>query len=141
MKMHTRLVTAAAGLLALLGAAAAHAQSFEVTAKVPFEFTAGPTTLAAGAYRLEARQGVLLVRNDKKGVFVLAQSTEPGTRDRKPTRLVFHRYGDRYYLRQVWYPGTRGYVLPETPGERESAATKGRMASHRVVVTLVAAVS
>jgi hypothetical protein len=37
-------------------------------------------------------------------------------------RLVFHRYGNTYFLAEVWGPGNDGRQLPTTSQEREMAA-------------------
>ena len=39
------------------------------------------------------------------------------------TMLVFHRYGNRYFLYQIWVEGNnRGRELPRTPSEKELAS-------------------
>jgi hypothetical protein len=39
------------------------------------------------------------------------------------TKLVFHRYGDRYFLYQIWVAGEdRGRELPTTRVEKELAS-------------------
>jgi hypothetical protein len=39
------------------------------------------------------------------------------------TKLVFRRYGDRYFLYQIWVEGNnRGRELPMTPLEKELAS-------------------
>jgi hypothetical protein len=39
------------------------------------------------------------------------------------TKLVFHRYGDRYVLREVWTGTGTGRDLPEPRREKELAAS------------------
>jgi hypothetical protein len=70
-------------------------------------------------------------------VIVLAQRGEARVAG-KSTRLVFHRYGDRYYLRQVWFNGTSGYGVRETREERALAARARELALAPGVVTVVA---
>ena len=38
----------------------------------------------------------------------------------KPTKLIFHRYGDQYFLAQFWNLGSEtGYEFPRSKAERE----------------------
>jgi hypothetical protein len=44
------------------------------------------------------------------------------TQAQETTKLVFHRYGDQYFLAQIWTAGNdRGRELPRTEREREVA--------------------
>jgi hypothetical protein len=140
MKLHAHIIAATVGLLTLAGAPAVRAASPELQALVPFSFSTGDTTLAAGSYTIErasGSQGALMIRSQAGGVIFLAQRGEAAVAG-KSTRLVFHRYGDRYYLRQVWFSGISGYRVPETPEERESAARANKLASGPTVVTVIA---
>jgi hypothetical protein len=140
MKFHAHIIAATVGLLTLAGAPAARAESPELKARVPFTFSAGNTTLAAGTYTVERASGplgTLMIRSQSGGVIVLAQRGEAKVAG-KATRLVFHRYGDRYYLRQVWFNGTSGYGVRETREEREAAARARELASAPSVITVVA---
>jgi hypothetical protein len=140
MKLHAHIVAATVGLLTLAGGSAVKAASPELQALVPFAFSAGNTTLDAGSYTVERAsgpRGTLIIRSNRGGVIFLAQSGEAAVAG-KSTRLVFHRYGDRYYLRQVWFHGTSGYGVPETREERESAARARERALGPGVVTVVA---
>jgi len=39
-------------------------------------------------------------------------------------KLIFHRYGDRYFLSQMWMPGNpTGRELPPSKAELETART------------------
>jgi hypothetical protein len=109
-----------------IGASAttASAQNSMVRAYVPFEFTVGETALARGVYDVADVGGstaVLLVRSMFHGAFVLGLRAEPVDGVDTPA-LVFHRYGDRYFLREIRMSGLSAIDLPETPVEREAAA-------------------
>ena len=71
---------------------------------IPFDFTAGRTPLRAGNYSVKLiSETMLLVRSSdgKKSVLLLARQAEHvGTR--KPARIIFNRYGDRYFLSQTF---------------------------------------
>jgi hypothetical protein len=93
--------------LALLMSAAAQAQTTHLTISVPFEFTAGNVQLPAGEYEVTAvgpwGGPTLSVHNVNSNAGTLVLSTS--SRSQKPTadaKLVFHRYGNQYFLAEVW---------------------------------------
>ena len=106
--------------LALASAAVAHGQSGRVRAQVPFDFIVQDKTLRAGQYEIfTVTNGVLAIRNQdgNKGM----RMTNPITKDRRDTKakLVFHRYGETYFLSEVWLAGNGdGRALPKTKQER-----------------------
>jgi hypothetical protein len=81
------------------------AQSGRVTLKgeVPFAFVSGGRTIQAGQYSLEI--GQLRVRifdaNGHPVQWVLSNPRQENGNEQKP-RLVFHKYGDTYFLHQIW---------------------------------------
>lgn len=85
----------------------ANAQSAQkVVADIPFEFNIGYKTMPAGEYSVQtivsAGDGLLIQSADgKNSALRLSEATEKA-RDKSHARLVFHRYGDRYFLAQVW---------------------------------------
>ena len=113
-------------VLVLLAAGSVQAQNGGVKANIPFDFTAGSKTLTAGEYRITAMSdagGVLWVAGSgfSKG-FVGSQAVEK-IAAATSTRLVFHRYGNRYFLYQIWVEGeNRGRELPRTRLEKEVAS-------------------
>ena len=92
-----------------------------VMVKVPFDFIVCNRALPAGDYEvmLDQNRSVVLVRGAAKGAFALTQPTEAG-KPAERTRLVFNRYGDRYFLSQIWPTGTaEGRVLSKSRMETE----------------------
>jgi hypothetical protein len=93
--------------LALLMSAATQAQTTHLTITVPFEFTAGNVQLPAGEYEVTAvgpwGGPTLSVHNVNSNAGTLVLSTS--CRSQKPAadaKLVFHRYGQQYFLAEVW---------------------------------------
>jgi hypothetical protein len=127
MKRYASLVMVMLGLF-LLPAVSAQAQMLKVT--VPFDFSAGSATLPSGDYivsKPNTSQGVLQIRNDDNGAsaFVMTQSTRSNRRDGNG-KLVFNRYGNHYFLSQVWAPSTEtGHRLNPSKAEREIAKSIG----------------
>jgi hypothetical protein len=123
------------GLVLAVGSAVAQT-SVTLTAEVPFEFHAGKAALPAGEYTLQrglASNALLIARSDRTAhAVVLTNGAEKNTAPGE-SKLVFHKYGDRYFLAQVWTAGmTRGYDLPVTKTERELT----RIARHQIVTVL-----
>jgi hypothetical protein len=122
--MKTNLIQTAVATLAL--AAAGYAQSAqELKVNVPFEFVAGSRTLPAGQYTTSqaGNPNAVVIRSvaGAPGVVMVASRVKsPGRHE--IGKLVFHRYGNRYFLSEVW--GTdqsTGSQIPKTAQERELA--------------------
>jgi hypothetical protein len=112
--------------LALASAvASAKAQSANtVIADIPFEFSVGSKTMPAGEYSVKAitrsGNGLLILSADRK-ISALRLSNETNVNKNKPhARLVFHRYGDRYFLAEVWN-GTDNTGLQLVKSQEERA--------------------
>ena len=120
--MKTHLLQTAVAALTL--AAAGYAQSTEpLRVNVPFDFIAGNRTLPAGQYSVShivnAQALAIQPLTTSQGVLVITNRIE-SPRGNQVGRLVFHRYGDRYYLGEVWHPYTSaGSQTIMTAQERE----------------------
>ena len=104
--------------------ASANAQSAKkVVADIPFAFVVGDQTLSAGEYTLKATNAPangLLIQNagGKSEAMSLTFVIEPN-QNRRNARLVFHRYGQRYFLAEVWTgAGNVGRHLMKSRQER-----------------------
>jgi len=87
--------------------ASANAQSSnKVVADIPFEFSVGYKTLPAGEYSVQtvtsAGNALMIQSADgKTSALRLSDATER-MKNKAHARLVFHRYGERYFLAEVW---------------------------------------
>jgi hypothetical protein len=119
MKMQALKGFAVAAFIVMLGASSAKASSTMLRADIPFDFTVGSATLPAGTYTItEATPGVLQIRNEKLGsdaAFVLANSLE-SPKPQDSGKLIFNRYGDTYFLNQVW-SDISSYSVPKSQSE------------------------
>ena len=100
-----------------------NAQS-KTRADVPFAFTVSRTSLPAGTYTIsEVSGGDMQVRNIQTNatVFVIAQREE-SLKQQNP-RLVFHKYGERYFLAEAWSGSGTGIEFPAGKLEQELRAT------------------
>ena len=114
-----RLTLAVAGLLL---AGPMFAQQ-DVQAKVPFSFFVGNSELMpSGTYRITpCGANVVIVRNCNEGVAVF-HLTIPGDKASKDRgKLIFHKYGDKYFLREVKGPSlSTNLVLPVAKNEKKA---------------------
>ena len=132
----------------------AQAQSLEyrLTATIPFDFKVSDKKFQAGEYSLVRAQqtsGDTIVRiSSKDGHININRWTVPVERlnSQDKATLIFHRYGDEYFLAEVWPAGANtGRLLPKSRGERDAErqardnmvgmATK---APHAEIVTIAA---
>lgn len=94
--------------MALVSAAATvNAQTpRKVVADVPFEFSVGYKTMPAGGYIVQAvpsaGNALLIQSADAKSSALRRSEATVPMKDKKHARLVFHRYGERYFLAEVW---------------------------------------
>ena len=100
--------------LALAFAASAQAQTalnFKTFA-VPFSFKVGNKVLPAGEYKFTADNQIIRVQktDGKENTVTLTQRTR-GTNNENNVKLTFRRYGDQYYLSQVWLSDSLGREL------------------------------
>ena len=117
------------GMLGLLmGAASAFAQNINVRANIPFSFNVSKDTLPAGQYEVRTISSsgshVLLINNReaKTGEMFLAHAVSTSQAQAGKGKLVFKRYGDQYFLSQIWLADSdTGRELPISPRERELA--------------------
>lgn len=78
----------------------------KLTANIPFEFSVGYKTMPAGEYSVQTvvtAGNSLLIKSADASLCALRSSEETSrTKEPKQARLVFHRYGDKYFLAEVW---------------------------------------
>jgi hypothetical protein len=124
--MKRQLFAAVTVLATLMVGGSALAQELNVKVSIPFNFVVQGQTLPAGSYSLRSitRDGKTLMvesadRQERAMINIIdAESLKPADH----TKLVFHRYEDRYFLSQVWIAGNnRGRQLPKSAREAEVA--------------------
>jgi len=103
------LIVALAALLAQ-PAVKAQAPANTVVANIPFAFQIGSSHLAPGKYRLQMEgDHLLLVRGDS-GAAVLIVENGSANRPSADSAVVFHHYGNQYFLREVRTAGNDDYL-------------------------------
>jgi hypothetical protein len=125
------IVTASPGL----------AQTYAVQAKVPFTFAAGRTWLPAGSYIISQQsQRVISIQNATTRRVVALSFIQPeNLASISSGSLVFHKYGQRYFLSAITCPSSATTAsLPTSPlEERVQAQQKEAMVSGEPGVVMV----
>lgn len=114
-------------LLFALAALPALAQQNKLSATIPFDFALKGKIFTAGAYDVAPvnSAGTWAVSSgDRKQNIAFNVVMEDYPRDAQP-KLVFHRYGNRYFLAQIWTPSL-GMSVPESREELQIRASVGR---------------
>lgn len=119
------------------------AQTIRMKANVPFDFIVNGSNLPAGEYTIQSFGAIdgktLRLGNvgNRQGALVNTVGMD-AAKVSGQTKLIFHRYGDRYFLAQVWIAGSdHGQALPMS--HRESELAKDYQ-NHFQEVDLIAAI-
>ncbi|HKU77133.1 MAG TPA: hypothetical protein VJR02_24690 [Pyrinomonadaceae bacterium] len=107
-----RLTIMTALVLAFVASAQAQTALNYKTFAVPFSFKVGNKVLPAGEYKITADNQIVRVQktDGKENAVTLTQRTR-GTNQDNDSKLTFRRYGDQYFLSQVWLPDSLGREL------------------------------
>lgn len=93
--------------------------------KVPFQFNLKDAQLPSGEYAIERGPTGGVVLTSKNGAIrkvVMATPIESPT-TRRDTRVIFRRYGDDYFLSQIWVRSEHwGFEIPVSKAERDVIA-------------------
>ena len=126
-------------LVAIIGffETSATAQTGQLTANIPFEFSVGSKKLPAGEYTIKCTNPAsdlkvlqLQTRDGRKVAMVQTSSVIGKVRD--DARLVFNRYGNEYFFSQAWLPADDiGMQAPKAKIER------GRLAGTKPKIEIV----
>jgi len=121
---------AAVGLFLTLAVVSVSAQTARVVqVNIPFDFSADKANLKAGTYTITRGSGsALRIRSadGKKTMLVNAPLTIGSRESKAGERLVFNRYGNEYYLTEVWLTVDSGRQLLPSKAETKAAQELGR---------------
>jgi len=113
------------GILLSLSAIYVYARGATLIRKVeiPFDFSIGDKTFPAGAYgvtRVNQDKIMLrLSRDDSREAINILTSPVQAKESPRTGKLVFRRYGNTYFLFQIWEPDdNQGRQLPKSRTER-----------------------
>ena len=131
MRTTTRMMVMAAlvavAMLASTRVASAQDRN-QILVKVPFDFVAGNKTMPGGEYAVKAigptNMLILVARTDSTSSAFLPTHAAVSSQPQMESKLVFNRYGNRYFLAQVWTAGnSSGLQLIKSNREKEVALT------------------
>ena len=106
--MRNKTYTAIAIFTMFFGLAVATAQgqaASKVAVEIPFEFSAGKTTLHAGVYHIKRMSGNVVTLRSEDGKSGVTLNAPVNLTSREPNaveRLVFSKQGEQYFLSQIW---------------------------------------
>ena len=117
---------ATALLLSGLAATISYAEPPVLVTNIPFEFQIGNQTLPPGDYRVETEltgsaRFQMLRQVDTNRVVILSTFPVESKAEGGDPMLIFHRYGQTYFLSQIWNGTAEGRELPESNREKEMA--------------------
>ncbi|HWY06291.1 MAG TPA: hypothetical protein VNY24_05490 [Candidatus Acidoferrales bacterium] len=105
-------------------------------AEIPFQFNVGNTTLPAGSYLIHHLEGndlmVMEIRSNDGTLSALfnVESAEAKSAPEK-TELIFNKYGDRYFLSELFDEGNAdGNRLPPSRDEKKASKETGADVAH-----------
>ena len=112
MNNKTYRIVAILGMFLAFAVASVNAQApSKVEVNIPFEFSAGKTTLPAGIYSIRRMSGNNVTLRSKDGhssVILNAPVTDTSSDPNAVERIVFEKYGDQYALSQIWLTANTG---------------------------------
>jgi hypothetical protein len=129
--MKTTIKLTLLGVMALATVAPAFAQD-ALKASIPFAFNVGTKALPSGEYVVQPLQTTSIVLRNAvtgDGAIALAMTGSPSNASARPA-LVFHQYGDRYFLAEVSTPDNPK-LISMSKLERQVAARAKESAENR----------
>jgi hypothetical protein len=111
-----------------------HAQqdATRAVANIPFAFQLGAYHYPAGTYALELEGDHLLVIKGRSNSGLMQVSWDTANRPSATGKLVFHRYGDQYFLREMRVGGSSEFLgSPESKAEQGVRKEETLAANHR----------
>ena len=104
---------------------------------IPFSFSADNQTLPAGQYFVKTvtpERQIALVSADGKHATIINDLPNYANSRSESSRLVFHRYGDEYFLTQVWCKGDNVERSPLISKRQAEVAKNGGLVDTTVVL-------
>jgi hypothetical protein len=94
--------------LVMMSLVSAYAQKTSATVNIPFSFTVDDVRMPAGEYLISApsEKVVSIQRVGGSEVKVTLTTSGSAARTTGPAKLVFHRYGNAYFVAVAWMPNS-----------------------------------
>ena len=127
MKKQIAVALAVALMAAAMTAGRCYAQRPSSRADIPFAFQVANQTMPAGEYWIQRmsdadERAQMIRRTDSSAAAVALTSAVVDVKNGESTpELVFHKYGNSYFLSEIWTGQGEGRHLPVSKREKELA--------------------
>ena len=118
-----------------LTAGSALAQSRQVAANIPFNFTLNGRSLPAGHYLIGTdpnSPNVLRIEDRDDSVYVMTMAMPESSERQTNNTVLFHKYGGQYFLSSIRVSGSSINCHLQTSKEEKWAKAQNQVASVRV---------
>jgi len=110
-----------------------------MTVNIPFAFAVENHFLPAGEYlvlTVTPERSIRIASTDGKQTAIVNTLPNYASSPSANSRLVFHKYGDEYFLAQVWTAGQNVARSPLTSQRAMQIATSGERPETKIVIAL-----
>jgi len=111
LKVRTAVIVAALSIAFASSTLHAQMPTTQNKVTVPFGFEVGSTHFAPGTYMLSNPEELILAVHGTKRTVLVISSHEINPAPSRDSKVVFHRIGDQYFLREVWTEGKAEHLL------------------------------
>lgn len=93
-----------------------------MSVNVPFSFDLGDKHFTPGAYTVSTPMSDVVELSNGSNAGLVLGSDQQGSRPAETSKIVFNRYGNRYFLRQIWFRANESFYLecPESKSEKQT---------------------
>lgn len=123
--MKKQFAVAVGLLVATMAAGPCFAQRTTSKANIPFAFQVANQTIPVGEYLIltDTNQRAQTIRRtfSSASVIVLTDSVVDAKNEGSEPKLVFHKYGDNYFLSEIWTGRAEGRRLRVSKREKQLA--------------------
>lgn len=124
--MTTKTLWMAVAIAALMSVGAIADNTIAIKANIPFDFMVGNQRVPAGEYTFSQSASWNMIQisswDARTGLRILRHPVGSNTTG-SACALVFNKYGNRYFLKQIWSGnGAMGAQLPTSRTEKEEMA-------------------
>ena len=131
-----RFVSLTLWSLFMIGTTLFAQSAHELRVNIPFDFNVANRTVEAGQYTLQQLASAMQIRQrDGRVVALVTFTTNPKAESIKEGQMLFHRYGETYFLSEVLMPySNSANKLIQSKHERELA--QGGSKAQEIAVTV-----
>ena len=116
----TRLLRVVLSVVSLAGISGAQSTAAQLRVDIPFDFENGSHRYAAGVYFVHVDEDRRLTLDGATDRLVTGTIPDESMNVATKSSVVFRRYGDHYFLREVWIAGRKTHVhCPPSKTEKQ----------------------